>query len=138
MPPILYNKIDATSVEQVVGMTPLLSSRTSGRLVITVFSMAIISGCLGSADAARQKPATELVVTVTPSNVKITDNSKQGTRLATVAVRRRDGEPFKGKLMLTNNPGRICQLVGMEVQLGRDATKADDYTTSVCTVTASH
>jgi hypothetical protein len=119
-------------------MRRLLSSRTLRRWVIAVFSMAIISGCLGSADAARNKPATELVVTITPSNVKITDNSKRGTRLATVAVRRSDGAPFKGKLTLTNNPGRICQLVGMEVQLGRDATKADDYTTSVCTVTASH
>jgi hypothetical protein len=46
--------------------------------------------------------------------------------------------PFTGKvrLRLTKNERRICQLVGLRLQLGRDTTKADDYTTSVCTVTA--
>jgi hypothetical protein len=118
-------------------MWRLISSQTSLNVAIAVFSMAIFSSCVGPTDTAGKKPAPELVVTVAPANVKITDDSKQGTRLATVAVRRSDGLPFKGKLALTNNPGKICQLAGMEVQLGRDATKADDYTTSVCTVTAS-
>ena len=40
------------------------------------------------------------------------------------------------KLEVTKNPGRICQLSGMELQLGRDTTKADDYKTPMCTVTA--
>ena len=41
-----------------------------------------------------------------------------------------------GTVRITNNPGGICRLTGMELQLGRDTTKADDYTTPVCTVTA--
>ena len=85
---------------------------------------------------AHRKPAPELVVTLTPSKVKIPDNSKRGTRLATIAVRWSNGEPFSGEVRLTKNPGGICQLSGMELQLGRDTTKADDYTTPVCTVTA--
>ena len=85
---------------------------------------------------ARHKPAPKLVVTLTPPKVKIPDNSKQGTRLATVSVRWSNGEPFKGEVRLTKNPSGICQLSGRELQLGRDTTKADDYTTPVCTVTA--
>jgi hypothetical protein len=86
---------------------------------------------------ATHKPARKLVMTITPSKIKIPDNSKHGTRLATIAVSWSNGAPFTGKVSLTRNPGRICQLAGMEVQLGRDTTKADDYTTSVCTVTAT-
>jgi hypothetical protein len=85
----------------------------------------------------RHKPAPKLVVTITPSKVKIDDTSKQGTPLAKVAVRRSNGSPYTGKVTLTKNPGGICRLVGLELQLGRDTTKADDYTTSECTVTAS-
>jgi len=118
-------------------MWRLLNSQTSLNIAIAAFSMAIFPSCSGPTDDAGRRSAPELVVTVAPANVKITDDSKQGMRLATVAVRRSDALPFNGKLALTNNPGKICQLVGMEVQLGRDASKADDYTTSVCTVSAS-
>ena len=49
------------------------------------------------------------------------------------------GEPFTGKvrLSLTKNQNGICQLAGMELRLGRDTGRVDDYTTSVCTVTAA-
>jgi hypothetical protein len=86
---------------------------------------------------ASHKPAPKMVVTINPPKIKIPDNSKQGTRLATIAVSWSNGARFTGKVSLTRNPGGICQLAGMEVQLGRDTTKADDFTTSVCTVTAS-
>jgi hypothetical protein len=85
---------------------------------------------------ARHRPPPELEVTITPPKVKIPDNSKRGTRLAKVTVRWSNGEPFRGVVRLTKNRAGICQLSGMELQLGRDTTKADDYTTSVCTVTA--
>ena len=82
------------------------------------------------------KSALTVIVTMIPSNVKIDDTTKQGTRLAKVTARWSNGTPYAGDLKLTKNPGGICQLVGTEMRLGRDATKADDYTTSVCTVTA--
>lgn len=82
------------------------------------------------------KSAPTVVVTMTPSKVKIDDTTKRGAPLATITARWTNGAPYTGKLTLTKNPGGICRLVGTEVQLGRDATKADDYTTSVCTVTA--
>jgi hypothetical protein len=85
---------------------------------------------------ARHRPAPELDVTTTPPKVKIPDNSKRGTRLAKVTVRWSNGEPFRGEVRLTKNEAGICQLSGMELQLGRDITKAEDYTISVCTVTA--
>ena len=85
---------------------------------------------------ARHRPAPELEVTITPPKVKIPDNSERGTRLAKVAVRWSNGKPFSGEVRLTKNPDGICQLSGMELQLGRDTTKGDDYRTSVCTVTA--
>jgi hypothetical protein len=85
---------------------------------------------------ARRKPAPELEVTITPPKVKIPDNSKRGTRLAKVTVRWSNGEPFRGEVRLTKDTGGICQLSGMELQLRRDVTKAEDYMTSVCTVTA--
>ena len=85
---------------------------------------------------ARHRPAPELEVTITPSKVKIPDNSKRGTRLAKVTVRWSNGEPFRGEVRLTKDKGGICQLSGMELQLSRDVTKAEDYRTSVCTVTA--
>jgi hypothetical protein len=83
-----------------------------------------------------REPASKLVVTINPPNVKIPDNSMRGMRLATIVVNRSDGAPFTGKVKLTKNPGGICQLAGMEIQLGRDTTEGEDYTTSVCTVTA--
>ncbi|MGA7265041.1 MAG: hypothetical protein WA709_24760 [Stellaceae bacterium] len=85
---------------------------------------------------ARHRPAPKLEVTITPPKVKIPDNSKRGTRLAKITVRWSNGEPFRGEVRLTKNTAGICQLSGTELQLGRDTTKADDYTTPVCTVTA--
>jgi hypothetical protein len=85
---------------------------------------------------ARHTPAPKLEVTITPPKVKIPDNSERGTHLAKVAVRWSNGKPFSGEVRLTKNPGGICQLSGMELQLGRDTTKDDDYRTRVCTVTA--
>ena len=84
----------------------------------------------------RHKPPPELEVTITPSEVKIPDNAKRGTRLATVTVRWSDGKPFRGELQLTRNTALICQLSGGELLLSRDVTKADDYKRSVCTVMA--
>jgi hypothetical protein len=85
---------------------------------------------------ARHRPAPELEVTITPPKIKIPDNSQRGTRLAMVTVRWSNGEPFRGGVRLTKNEAGICQLSDMELQLGRDITKAEDYRTSVCTVTA--
>jgi hypothetical protein len=100
-----------------------------------------MAGHNGAADLigetrARHRPAPELEVTITPPKVKIPDNSKRGTRLAKVTVRWSNGEPFRGEVRLTKDTGGICQLSGMELQLSRDITKAEDYRTSVCTVTA--
>ena len=86
--------------------------------------------------SAHQEPAPELVVTISPSEVKIPDNSKKGTRLAKIEVRRSNGDPFTGQVRLTHNSGGICQLPSTELELGRDMTKADAYRTFVCTVTA--
>jgi len=86
---------------------------------------------------SRHTPSPELAIKIIPSKVKIDDTSKQGMPLAKVEVRRRNGAPYTGRLTLTKNPGGICKLAGMELQLGRDTTKADDYTTFVCTVTAA-
>jgi hypothetical protein len=85
---------------------------------------------------ARHRPAPKLEVTITPPKVKIPDTSKRGTRLAEITVRWSNGEPFRGEVRLTKNTTGICQLSGMELQLSRDLTKAEDATTSVCTVTA--
>jgi hypothetical protein len=85
---------------------------------------------------ARNRPAPKLEVTITPPKVKIPDTSKRGTRLAEITVRWSNGEPFRGEVRLTKNTTGICQLAGMELQLSRDLTKAEDATTSVCTVTA--
>src|SRR3984893_16495399 len=113
--PLWHRGIIAIKMKQIVGM--LLAS----------VCMATCPGC---------KPAPELEVTITPPKVTIPDNSKRGTRLAAVSVRWSDGAKFIGNVRLTKNPGGICQLAGMELQLGRDTTKADDYTIPVCTVTA--
>jgi hypothetical protein len=96
-------------------------------LLLASMCMATCLGC---------KPEPELDVTIKPSKVTIPDNSKRGTRLATVSVRWSNGAPFSGKVRLTKNEEGICQLAGMQLQLGRDTTKADDYTTPVCSVTA--
>ena len=85
---------------------------------------------------ARHRPAPELKVTITPPTVKIPDNAKRGTRLATVTVRWRNGEKFRGELRLTKNTAGICQLSGRVLQLSRDVTKTDDYKRSPCTLTA--
>jgi hypothetical protein len=85
----------------------------------------------------RHKPAPKLSVKIIPSKVKISDTSKKGTPLATVSVTWGNKAPFTGTLTLTKNPDEICQLAGMEVQLGRDTAKADDYRTLTCTMTAT-
>ena len=85
---------------------------------------------------ARHRREPKLEVTITPPRVKIPDNSKRGMLLAKVTVRWRNGESFRGEVRLTKDTRGICQLSGMELQLSRDITKAEDYTTSVCTVTA--
>ena len=90
----------------------------------------------GSAKVARRRPAPELEVTITPPKVKIPDNSKRGTRLAKVTVRWSSGEPFRGEVRLTKNEAGLCQLSGMELQLSRDITTAEDYKTSVGIVIA--
>jgi hypothetical protein len=113
--PLWHRGVIAIKMKQFVGM--LLAS----------VCMATCPGC---------KPAPELEVTITPPKVTIPDNSKRGTQLATVSVRWSDGAEFTGNVRLTKNPGGICQLAGMELQLGRDTTKADDNTIPVCTVTA--
>jgi hypothetical protein len=96
----------------------------------TLLALMCIATCSGC------KTPPELVLTITPSSVTIPDDSKRGKPLATVSARWSDGAPYTGELRLTKNPGGICQLSGMELQVGRDATKADDSTAPVCTVTA--
>jgi hypothetical protein len=88
---------------------------------------------------ARHELPPKLVVKIHPTEVKIPDNSKKGAPLAAVAVCWSNGVPFTGKvrLSLTKNQGGICELAGMELRLGRDTGRVDDYTTSVCTVTAA-
>jgi hypothetical protein len=98
--------------------------------------MAGHTGAAGLISETRALHRPKLEVTITPPKVKIPDNSKRGTRLAKVTVRWSNGKPFRGEVRLTKNTAGICQLSGMELQLGRDTTKADDYTTPVCTVTA--
>ena len=90
--------------------------------------------CMAACSGGKTSP--ELVLTITPSPVTIPDDSKRGKPLASVSARWSDGAQYTGDLRLTKNPGGICQLSGMELQLGRDTTKADDGTTPVCTVTA--
>jgi hypothetical protein len=86
--------------------------------------------------AAGCRPEPELEVTISPSKVTIPDNSKRGRPLATVSVRWSDGAPFRGSVRLTQNQDGICQLAGIQLQLRRDTTKADDGRTPVCSVTA--
>jgi hypothetical protein len=115
-------------------------------MLLTLLCIATCPGCPAPVDISdlnrhdsttvAREPAPKLVVTINPPNVKIPDNSKRGMRLATIVVSRSNGAPFTGKVKLTKNPGGICQLAGMEIQLGRNTTKGEDYTTSVCTVTA--
>ncbi len=95
--------------------------------LLALMCMATYPGC---------KPAPELELTITPSKVTIPDNSKRGTPLAMVSIRWSDGAPFRGNVRLTKNQDGICQLAGMQLQLGRDTTKADDYTIPLCSITA--
>jgi hypothetical protein len=99
------------------------------QLTGTLLALMCMATCFGC------KPTPEPEVKITPSSVTILDNSKRGTPLATVSVRTARAQ-FTGELRLTKNPGGICQLAGLELQLGRDTTKDDDFTASVCTVTA--
>jgi len=108
------------------GIVPLTMKQFAWMLLASV-CMATCPGC---------EPPPELEVRATPPEVTIPDNSKRGTLLAKISVGWSDGAEFIGNVRLTKNPGGICQLAGMELQLGRDTTKADDYTIPVCTVTA--
>jgi hypothetical protein len=137
-------------MKQLVGLAGMLLAASAGAGQPGHFAMQsapvttpedVMAGHNGAAGLtcetrARHRPAPKLEVTITPPKVKIPDNSKQGTPLAKVTVRWTNGEPFRGEVRLTKNRAGICQLSGMELQLSRDITKADDYTTSVCTVTA--
>jgi hypothetical protein len=108
------------------GVIALTTKQLAGMLLASV-CMATCPGC---------KPAPELEVRIMPPEVTIPDDSKRGKQLAKVSVGWSDGAEFIGNVRLTENPGGICQLVGMELRLARDTTKADDYTIPVCTVTA--
>ena len=112
------------------GSSPVCEDLKVRQFSGTFLALMCMATCFGC------KPTPEPELKITPSSVTIPDNSKRGTPLATVSVRGIDGAQFTGELRLTNNPGGICQLAGAELQLGRDTTKADDYTNSVCTVTA--
>ena len=137
-------------MKQLVGLAGVLLAASAGaaqRVPVAMQSgpitppQSVMAGHPGAAGLicetrARHRPAPELEVTITPPKVKIPDNSKRGTRLAKVTVRWSNGEPFRGEVRLTKDTGGICQLSGMELRLSRDITKAEDYRTSVCTVTA--
>jgi hypothetical protein len=68
--------------------------------------MLLASVCMATCPGCKTAP--ELEVTITPPKVTIPDNSKRGTRLATVSVRWSDGAEFTGNVRLTKNPGGIC------------------------------
>jgi hypothetical protein len=119
-----------TLVDLKCGSSPVYEDLKVKQLAGTLLALMCMATCFGC------NPAPEPEVKITPSSVTIPDNSKRGTPLATVSVRWIDGAQFTGELRLTKNPGGICQLAGVELQLGRDTTNADDYTNSVCTVTA--
>ena len=129
---LLYSGTDDSLVSimaSALGRFNLRLLPTLKRFAGILLASVCMATCLGC------KPAPELEVTISPPKVTIPDNSKRGTQLATVSVRWSDGAKFTGNA-LTKNPGGICQLAGMELQLGRDTTKADDNTIPVCTVTA--
>ena len=116
-----------------------LESSDSGRLIRDVAARRDDAARLICQTGARHELAPELVVKINPTEIKIPDNSRKGVLLATIAVCWSNGAPFTGKvrLSLTKNQNGICQLAGMELRLGRDTRRVDDYTTSVCTVTAA-
>ena len=113
---------------------PMHGRSEEGDPTMKLAGMLLASMCMATCLGC--KPEPELNVTINPPKVTIPDNSKRGTRLAAVSVRWSNGAPFSGKVRLTKNEEGICQLAGMQLQLGRDTTKADDYTEPVCTVTA--
>src|ERR1700730_4201064 len=143
---LLYSGTDDSLVSimaSALGRFNLRVLPTLKRFAGILLASVCMATCLGC------KPAPELEVTISPPKVTIPDNSKRGTQLATVSVRWSDGAVFTGDVRLTKNPSGICQLsriaergnsltaaTRMELQLGRDTTKADDYTIPVCTVTA--
>ena len=143
---LLYSGTDDSLVSimaSALGRFNLRLLPTLKRFAGILLASVCMATCLGC------KPAPELEVTISPPKVTIPDNSKRGTQLATVSVRWSDGAVFTGDVRLTKNPSGICQLsriaergnsltaaTRMELQLGRDTTKADDYTIPVCTVTA--
>jgi len=82
------------------------------------------------------KPARKLEVRIKPPEVTILDNSKRGTQLAKVSVGWSDGAKFIGNVRLTENPGGICQLVGMELHWGATPRKPMTIRYRFATVTA--
>src|SRR5215475_11222737 len=125
-------------MKQLVGLTGVLLTAAAGQpahffmqSAPVTTQEAVIAEHNGAAGLicetrARRRPTPELQVTITSPKVKIPDNAKRGTPLAKVTVRWNNGEPFRGEVRLTKNTAGICQLSGMELQLSRDVTKADD------------
>jgi hypothetical protein len=138
--------VSTRSVDELVkamGMTGISKSQVSpssaGAGPLIGDDLSIIGHAPGPScqTSARHEPVQKLELKINPPQIKVPDNSKQGTPLATITVLS-NGVPFTGKvrLRLTKNERGICQLVSMQLRLARDTTKADDHTTSVCTVTA--
>jgi hypothetical protein len=126
-------------MKQLVGLAGMLLASSAGAGQLGGHDISLIGHAtdLSCQTSARHDPVSKLELKINPPLVKVPDNSKRGTPLATITVLS-NGVPFTGKvrLRLTKNQRRICQLVGLRLRLGRDTTKADDYTTSVCTITA--
>jgi len=126
-------------MKQLVALAGILLASAAGAEPSIGDHISVIGHATGPScqTSSRHKPVQKLELKINPPQIKVPDSSKQGTPLATVTVLS-NGVPFTGKvrLRLTKNERRICQLVGMQLRLARDTTKADDYTTSVCRVTA--
>jgi hypothetical protein len=126
-------------MKQFVALAGMLLASSAGAEPLIGDDIRLIRHATGPTrqTSARHEPVQKLELKINPPQIKVPDNSKQGAPLATITVLS-NGVPFTGKvrLRLTKNERRICQLVGMQLRLARDTTKADDYTTSVCRVTA--
>ena len=126
-------------MKQLLALAGVLLASSAGAGPLIGDDISLIGHATGPScqTSARHEPVQKLELKINPPQIKVPDNSKQGTTLATITVLS-NGVPFTGKvrLRLTKNERRICQLVGMQLRLARDTTKADDYTTSVCRVTA--
>ena len=127
------------AMKQLVALAGMLLASSAGAGPLIGDDISLIGHATGPScqTTARHEPVRKLELKINPPQIKVPDNSKQGTPLATITVLS-NGVPFTGKvrLRLTKNERQICRLVGMQLQLARDTTKVDDYTTSVCRVTA--